>query len=119
MPRIGNVDHVLMLLQQQLQKLDGAKKREATSKTGRIAHEQDRSSLRRISEISANRDISDEDFGRALIRAILVDELGDGLSEDHRFDTLVAQVYDTIAQDDKFSQLLEDAAAEARAGKPK
>lgn len=116
MPRIGNVDHILQIMQQQLQKLDGTKKRAVISKSGRVANGQDKSSVRRVSEIFSRSEFSDEDFVRALVRAMLVDELGDGLSEDHRFDRLVAQVYATIAKDEKFGELLRDATKQARSG---
>lgn len=109
MPRIGNVDHILQLMQQQLQKLEGAKKRDPISKSGKVAKEQDKSSVRRVSAIINQSNLSDEEFGRALVRAMLVDEMGDALSEDHRFDSLVAQVYSSIARDVKFSGLLQDA----------
>jgi hypothetical protein len=116
MTRIGNVDHVLMLLQQQLQKMDGTSRKTPARKADKTGKADAHSSLRRVAAIAGKNELDDETFARALVRALLVDELGEGLTEDHRFDRISAEVHRMIAKDEKFSTLLREAVAQARSG---
>lgn len=119
MTRIGNVDHVLLLLQQQLQKLDGSGRKDRTRKTGKTSRNESQSSLNRVVAISGKEELDDETFARALVRALLVDELGEALAEDHRFDRIAAEVHRMIATDEQFARLLHDAVNQARSGPDK
>ena len=114
MTKIGNVDQVMLLLQQQLQKLNSAPRKASSQKAGKAGEAVARTSLRRLSSIAPGEGLSDDDFSRALIRALLVDELGDALAEDHRFDRMAAEIHRLLSSDDKTAALLVDAARQAR-----
>lgn len=115
MTRIGNVDHVLMLLQGQLQKLNGTGRKAKVSRTSRVNDTRAKSSLQRVAALAGKDGLSEEDFDRALIRALLVDQLGDGLAEDHRFDHVASEIYRIISSDAKTRGLLRRAAEQAAA----
>ena len=114
MTRIGNVDHVLMLLQQQLQKLNSTDKRQQVRRTDTSSKAQSTTSMQRVASLSAKNSLSDEQIERALLRALLVDELGEAMGEDYRFDRVVSEVYRIICDDEKTRKLLQDALEQAR-----
>lgn len=114
MTRINNVDHVLMLLQQQLQKLNSTERKARSRKAGKVDDNQAKSSLRRVAALHSREGLSEENFDRALIRALLVDQLGEALAEDHRFDRVASEVYRIISEDADTLKLLREAAQEAR-----
>lgn len=115
MTRIGNVDHVLMLLKQQLKKLDSTGKKARSKQAGPVEQVQSHSSLKRLSAVSSREGISEQEFEKALVRALLVDELGGSLAEDHRFDKVASEVHRLISIDPELRQLLKAAADQAQA----
>lgn len=118
MTRVGNVDHVLMLLQQQLHKLQSTEKGSRNRRAKRTDNAEAQSSLRRLAAISATNEFSDEEFERALIRALLVDELGTEIADDHRFDRIAAEVFRQISSEPKTHSLLRNAVNEALRERP-
>lgn len=112
MTRIGNVDHVLMLLQQQLQKLQSTGPGARTARVGRTVTTRKETALHRLAAISDTGDLGEQDLERALIRALLVDELGAGIADDHRFDRIAGEVWRLIADDPVTRNLLREAVGE-------
>ena len=109
MTRINNTDQIMALLRHQLQRMakpDGARK---TAKPSSADKETTSSAVHRISALTRNENLSEEDFERAFIRALLIDELGEALAEDHRFDRIANQVHQMIAMDEKAGNLLTEA----------
>ena len=64
MARIGNIDHVLILLQQQLQKLDSADRKPQARRSGDVTPARSRSFVERIASLSARESLSEEQIER-------------------------------------------------------
>ncbi|MCB5423821.1 hypothetical protein H0274_01010 [Altererythrobacter sp. CC-YST694] len=109
MTRINQVDQVLLLLRQQLQRLDKsgrARKGSASSATG----VQRRSpAAGRVEAVLRADDLSDEDLARTLISALLVDEFGEAAANDPAFLHMAGEVHRIIAADPQAAKLLGEA----------
>lgn len=109
MTRITNVDQVLLLIRQQLQRLSGngapARKARATSARG----PQRQSALGRLSALSRLEDLPESELEQSLVRALLADEFGDGLANDPRFLRVAGEVSHIIAADEEARGLLRQA----------
>lgn len=113
MTRISNVDQVLLLLRQQLQRMskaDRSRKSGATSSTSRKRE----TAARRLEAIVQRDDLADDDLARTLLGALLVDEFGEAAANDHKFQRLVDEVYRVITSDTQARSLLESAMREVR-----
>lgn len=95
MTRVGRSDQVLLLLQEQLARL--AKERGA-SRTGKRAGAKSDAPLDRLRQLAGAGDLSDQDRARALVRSVLLDQFGEGLGGDPRFDVLADEVVRIIGQ---------------------
>jgi len=113
MTRISNVDQVLMLLRQQLQRMSGPD-RSRKSATSSAAAQKRETAARRIEAVTRHDDLGDEDLGRTLLGALLVDEFGEAAANDHKFQKLVDEVYRIIANDAQARALLDSAVKEVR-----
>lgn len=104
MPRISNTDQILLLLRQQLQRMSGKSKTDRTKRPS--AEALHKTTVGRMKALSQLGELSDEDFERALIQGLLLDEFGEGLVNDHRFQRLVDKVAAVINSDEKSRDLL-------------
>lgn len=109
MTRVSNVDQVLMLLRQQLQRMTAGERAKRSAKTGAPRPQQRKSAAKRIEALSQAGEFGDEELARMLVRALLVDEFGDAAANDHRFQKLADDVHRLIAADPKANALLRDA----------
>ena len=106
MTRINQVDQVLMLLRQQLQRMEKAKRR---PQAGSAARAGTPSAVRRPAALARIDSLSPEDLEQSLIRALLTEEFGEALASDARFQKVVADVHRIIAADRETRQLLRQA----------
>jgi hypothetical protein len=116
MTRISNVDQVLMLLRQQLDRLGKSGRARKSGSAGASAPQRRQSAAGRIEAVMRTDDLSEEDLGRTLVAALLVDEFGEGAANDHKFRKLADEVYRIVASDSEAKRLLTDALKEI--GKP-
>lgn len=114
MTRISNVDQMLMLLRQQLQRMSKSDKSRKSSATSSTATQKRETAARRIEAIVQRDDLGDDDLARTLLRALLVDEFGEAAANDHKFQKLVDEVYRIIASDANARNLLDSAMKEVR-----
>jgi hypothetical protein len=108
MTRISNVDQVMLLLRQQLQRMS---KSDRQQKSGNVSSTPQRRepALGRIEEITRADELTEEDLARTLVGALLVDEFGEAVANDPKFQSLVREVHRIIASDADSKALLRDA----------
>ena len=114
MTRISNVDQVLMLLRQQLQRMSGPDRSRKRSTAASTAAQKRETAARRIEAVTRHDDLGDEDLGRTLLGALLVDEFGEAAANDHKFQKLVDEVYRIVASDAQSRAVLDSAVKEVR-----
>lgn len=107
MTRISNADHVLLLLRNHLERTQKQRRKRTASKQGEQASAA--TSLQRVERLAALSDLSEAELKRALISAVLADELGEAVVNDAKFHRVVEDVLATIAEDPTASALLERA----------
>ena len=112
MTRITNVDQVLMLLRQQLQHMSKSERSKRSGKASTAATGQRRPALGRIEAISRSDDLSEDELARTLVGALLVDEFGEAVANDPKFQQLVGEVHRIIGSDTDSRRLLRDALQE-------
>ena len=114
MTRVNNTDQVLLLLREQLQRLGkskagrGARAGSTASATGRP--------LARLQQLAALDQLSDEDFRRNLVRAVLTEQWGEGASNDPAFLAIAEDVFRILGDSEEGRSLLDRASAQLRAG---
>ncbi|WEK46113.1 MAG: hypothetical protein P0Y56_13975 [Candidatus Andeanibacterium colombiense] len=116
MTRISNVDQMLMLLRHQLGRLGKSDRARRSGTAGASTAERRRSAAGRIEAVMRTDDLSEEELGRTVIAALLVDEFGEGAANDHKFRKVADEVYRIIASDPEAKRLLGEAIGEI--GKP-
>jgi hypothetical protein len=114
MTRISNVDHVMLLLRQQLQRMSKTERQRRSGNVSSTTSERREPALGRIEEITRADELSDDDLARTLVGALLVDEFGEAVANDPKFHTLVGEVHRIIASDADSKALLQDALKEVK-----
>lgn len=109
MTRISNVDQVLMLLRQQLQRLDKSTRSRKGSASSASGPQRRPSAAGRVEAVLRTGDLSDEDLARTLVTALLVDEFGEAAANDPAFQHMAAEVHRIIASDPQAAGLLAEA----------
>lgn len=114
MTRISGSDHVLLLLQEQLRRLD----RGRAGRTGRTGNSRKATPrpMARLQSLAALDQLSDEDVRRTLVRALLSEELGEGVANDPTFQAMVEDVFRIIDASSDGRELIDRAARQLRAG---
>lgn len=119
MTRISNVDQVLMLLRQQLQRLDKSSRSRKGSATSASGPQRRPPAAGRVEAVLRSDELSDEDLARTLVTALLVDEFGEAAANDPAFQRMAGEVHRIVASDPQASRLLADAIRAVRgAGNP-
>ena len=113
MTRINQVDQVLLLLRERLQRLE--RNRASTSRRPGKSSQPTARPLARLQATEALEQLSSDDLGRTIVRALLAEELGDGLANDPAFQAVIADVARIIGESDEGRTLMERAARELRA----
>lgn len=105
MTRVTNTDQILLLLQQQLQRVSEQKSKRRTART-----DSNRSSqlptIGRLKALAQLEELSNEEFERTLIQGLLIDEFGEAFVNDPRFQKMVDKVLIIISSDLQTRQLL-------------
>lgn len=114
MTRIGNVDQIMVLLRQQLQRMNKAGGKARSANASAAAKSASRSAIERIAPLAKRDDLNERDFERALVRALLTDELGSSLAEDYRFERVAGEVHRLLRSDEHARSLLAAAVDQAR-----
>ena len=99
MVAIGNTDHVVALVRAQLTRLARAKRGDAASRSGKTGAATAAKAGSRLDALATMRSLGDEEFERVLVRALLTDEFGEGVSEDPRFQAIVERTATVLRSD--------------------
>jgi hypothetical protein len=109
MTRISNVDQVMLLLRQQLQRMSKSDRQQKTGNVSAATPQRREAAVGRIEEITRADELSEDDLARTLVSALLVDEFGEAVANDPKFQSLVGEVHRIIAADADGKALLQDA----------
>ncbi|HZF44888.1 MAG TPA: hypothetical protein VEZ26_01020 [Sphingomonadaceae bacterium] len=109
MTRINHVDQVLLLLRQQLQRLDKSTRSRKGSTSSAAGAQRRPTAAGRVEAVLRADDLSDEDLARTLISALLVDEFGEAAANDPAFQNMASEVHRIIASDPQAAGLLVEA----------
>lgn len=108
MTRIGNTDHVMLLLQDQLERL----RKTRGGRSGQVAAPGATPvPLDRVRALAGRDGLSDGDMKRALVRGLLVQQLGEAIGNDPALAAITADVARMIGESDEGRVLLERALA--------
>lgn len=116
MTRIDQVDQALLLLREQLQRMGKLRGRQA-GKTGGKGRATERP-MARLAGLASLDSLPDEQFRRTLVRALLAEELGDGIANDPAFGSVVDDVFRIIGESEEGQRLMAQAALQVRSGQP-
>lgn len=105
MTRISASDHIMILLRQKLERAATLKKGGKPQKVGGKTAD-DGSNIHRVRALAQMDALSDEDVERSMIQGLLIEEFGEGLVNDPKFQQLVSRVVDLLANDDAGKALL-------------
>jgi hypothetical protein len=107
--RITTTDQVLLLLRAQLERLRKARGQEKAASASR---QQTQSPIERLKAIVSAEALGPQLVDRALITSLLIEEFGDEIANDPRFQRLSEEVHRLIAESDAGRDLIRDAAAQ-------
>ena len=114
MTRISQSDQVLHLLREQLQKLGRVK----PGATGKAARKDGHTAppLARAQAMGALDDMPEEEFRRTLVRALITQELSDGIANDSAFQAIADEVFRIISDTPDGRAQIDRAALQLRGG---
>ncbi len=115
MTRITQSDQIVLLLRQQLQKVAGRKDVQRKERTGKSAKREDAGN--RVEALAALRNLPQEDVERALLRMLLIEEMGEAIGSDPKFQGIIDKVHRLIKSDRETNQLIGQALEALRAEK--
>ena len=113
MTRVGNVDQLLMLLRERLQRIDRSRDRSG----GRTEAVRSATSkpIARLQAVDSLGQLSEEDFRRTMVRALLAEELGEAVANDPAFQGVAEDVFRIIGESEEGRALIDTAARQLRA----
>lgn len=111
MTRIGNIDQVLLLLREQLQRAGRGK---AARKEAGAVDRSVRKPLDRIRALAALDTLGEDGLRHAVVRGLLTDQFGDGVSNDPAFATIVDDVFRIIGETPGGIELVDRAVAQLK-----
>ena len=111
MTGIGKVDQIVLQLRAQLQKVAKDRARSAGG-----AARAEKSPLERFRTIEAAEHDGDQEFRRKFIRALLTEELGEGLANQPEFERISNEVWSLIEEDPTLRPQVEEALRQLRLG---
>jgi hypothetical protein len=113
MTRITNADQVLLLLRERLQRLDKGR----SGRTGRAKVEQATPRpVARLQTLAAAQNISEDEFRRTLVLAVLSEELGESFANDPAFRAIADDVFRVISESGEGRELIDRAATRIKGG---
>jgi hypothetical protein len=105
MTRISASDQILLLLRAKLERSAALKKRQKAG-SSKEAASQEAAGLQRIRALAQIEDLSDEDFGRSMVQSLLVQEFGEAMVNDPRFQRIVTRIADMLSSDEEARSLV-------------
>lgn len=98
MTRVSNTDQIMALVRAQIQRMA---KRERAGTTGKAdsARSHSLTPHQRVETIAAMKGLDDDEFARALIRALLTQELGEGVAGSPGFQSVLDRTCAVLAAD--------------------
>jgi hypothetical protein len=111
--RISSSDQVLILLREQLQRL-GRGKADGARRSGRAA-EASGPALARLKALAGRGAAGEDELRRALVRAVLTEELGEALANEPALQSVFDEVARIIGASAEGSEMLDRAMAQLRA----
>lgn len=105
MTRISASDHIVILLRQKLERAATLKKGDKARKVAGAAPE-DGSNIHRVRALAQMASLSDEDIERSMIQGLLVEELGEALVNDPKFQQIVSRIVELLGNDEAAKALL-------------
>jgi hypothetical protein len=114
MTRISNADQVLLLLRERLQRLD--KRRPGRAAASGAAQGATAPPMARLQALAALDGLSGDEFQRTLVRAVMTEEMGEGIANDPSFQAIVDEVLRVIGASADGRSLLERAGRQMRSG---
>lgn len=111
MTQITATDQILLLLREQLQRGERARRTSIDKGERRAGTPQER-----VAALAAIKDLAERDFRRALVRGLLSERLGEALTADPAFDAVTGQVIEMIEDAPDARDLLDRVAQEFRKG---
>jgi len=112
--RIGNVDQVLLLLREQLERSGRGRNAERGARTTRSAAATAQP-LERARALAALDGLPEEEVRRAVVRGLLLDAFGESMNNDPAFQAVIDNVLRIIADMPGGSELVDRAVAQLRA----
>lgn len=106
MTRISNTDQIMALLRHQLQRMEKSNQSGRTKPASKTRGNTASGAVTRLSALAHDESLPREAFERAFIRALLMDELGQALAEDHRFERIANDVHRLVKSDTQTRDLL-------------
>ena len=113
MTRINTSEQVLLLLREQLQRLDRSRGAR-TGRTGRAAKATPRP-MARLQALAALDQVGEQEFKRTLVRALLSEKVGEGIANDPAFQAVIDDVFRIINDSAEGRGLMDRAAQRLRA----
>lgn len=107
MTLISNNDQILLLLRQQLKSL--SERKDISRKNINRVNVSNKNSVQRVKSLALLEELPDEDLERTFIQGLLVDELGEAIINDPKFQKVVDQVVQIITSEKKSKSLLKQA----------
>ena len=104
MTRITQSDQIVLLLRQQLQRVAGRKDVRRKERIGKSATGENTGL--RVEALAALRGLPQEDVERALLRMLLIDEMGEAIGNDPKFQGVIDRVHRLIKSDRETNQLM-------------
>lgn len=116
MTQVGNIDQIMALVRAQLQRMakrerGGAAGKPETRRADTLSPRQ------RIEALAAMKGLSDKDFARALIRALLLEELGEGVGGSPGFQSVLERTYSALDVDADVREAIRGLRDEVQAGR--
>lgn len=113
MTRIGNVDQVLLLLREQLQRTGRGRDASRTAQTRRTDGTTARP-LDRVRALSVLDTIDEEDLRRAVVRGLLAEQFGEAVGNDPALIAIVDEVTRIIGDTPEGRELMDRALAQLK-----
>ena len=117
MTRVGTTDQIMALVRAQIQRMAKRERAGATGKT-EAGRADTLTPRQRVEALAAMKGLDEEDFARALIRALLTEELGEGVAASPGFQSVVERRCAALEADAETRIAIKGLRGEVQAGIP-
>lgn len=107
MTRVTNSDQVIAAIRAQLQRMAKRGKAEATARTAK-PEARSMNTRQMVDALAAIDGLSEEDFRRGFVRALLTEEFGESVANSSEFQRVIDRTATTIAGDREVSAMLDN-----------